>query len=327
MRRREVIALLAGTAAAWPLMARAQQPAMPVVGFLGPTSADAFADRLRAFHRGLKEAGFVEGENLTMAYRWAEGQFDRLPALASELVRRPVAVIASGAASAALAAKTATTTIPITFVIPEDPVRLGLVASLARPGGNMTGVNLLSTEVVAKRLELLRVLRPAARRVAVLLNPSDSSGTDSTLRDIETAARAIGLQFDVGYASTAGEIDAAFAAFMLQRPDALFVSADPFFTSRRVQLANAASRHVLPMTSATREITDAGGLMSYGANIPDAWRQVGLYVGRILKGAKPADLPVVQATRLELVINAQTARTLGLPVPTSLLATADEVIE
>jgi putative ABC transport system substrate-binding protein len=310
----------------WPLAARAQ-PAMPVMGFLGPTSPDVFADRLRGLHRGLKETGYVEGENLVIAYRWAEGQFDRLPALAAELVRRQVAVIATGATSAAFAAKAATTTIPALFVIPEDPVGLGLVASLARPGGNMTGVNLLSAEVVAKRLELLRELIPGAARVAVLINPADAKTSDSTLRDVDQAARTIGLQIQVARARTSGEIDAAFAAFARERPDALFVSTDPFFTSRRVQLANLASRHAILMTSGTREITDVGGLISYGANIPDAWRQVGAYAGRILKGAKPGDLPVVQATKLELVINAQAARILGLTVPASLLATADEVIE
>jgi len=298
-----------------------------VIGFLGPTSPDVFADRLRGFYRGLKETGYVEGENLTIAYRWAEGQFDRLPALAAELVRRQVAVIAVGAASAALAAKAATTTIPILFITAEDPVGLGLVASLARPGGNMTGVNLLSAEVVAKRLELLRQLIPGAARIAVLINPTDANTSEATLRDVDTAARTMGLQIQVVRARTIGEIDAAFAAFAGERPDALFLSADPFFTSRRIQLANLASRHAIPTTSATREITDAGGLMSYGANIPDAWLQVGAYAGRILKGAKLADLPVVQATKLELVINAQTARILGLPVAASLLATADEVIE
>jgi putative ABC transport system substrate-binding protein len=327
MKRRRFITLLGGTAAAWPLAARAQQATMPVIGFLGPTSLDVFSDRLRGLHRGLKETGYVEGENLAITYRWAEGQFDRLPALAAELVRRQVAVIASGATNAAFAAKAATTTIPILFLIPEDPVGLGLVASIARPGGNMTGVNLLSAEVVAKRLELLRELIPSAARIAVLINPADAKTSDSTLRDVDRAARTIGLQIQVARARTVGEIDAAFAAFARERPDALFVSTDPFFTSRRVQLANLASRHAIPMTSGTREITDVGGLISYGANIPDAWRQVGVYAGRILKGTKPGDLPVVQATKLELIINAQTARILGLTVPAPLLATADEVIE
>jgi ABC-type uncharacterized transport system substrate-binding protein len=326
MRRRKFITLLGGAAVAWPLAARAQQPAMPVIGFLGPTSPEVFSDRIRGFHRGLKETGYVEGENLTIAYRWAEGQFDRLPALMVELVRRQVAVIAAGASSAALAAKAATTTIPVLFIIPEDPVALGLVSSLARPGGNMTGVNLLSTEVAAKRLELLRQMIPRAARIAVLINPADAKA-ESTLRDVDTAASTIGMQIQVARARTIGEIDAAFAAFAGERPDALFLGADPFFTSRRIQLANLASRHAIPMTSATREITDVGGLMSYGANIPDAWRQIGAYTGRILKGAHPADLPVVQVTKLELVINAQTARMLGLTVPPTLLSIADEVIE
>src|SRR5436190_3088572 len=251
MKRREFISLIGGAAAAWPLVARAQQPAMPVIGFLGPTSAAVFADRLRGFQRGVQVGNFVEGENLTIAYRWAEGRFDRLPTLAAELVSRAVAVIVTGATSAAFAAKAATTTIPITFITPEDPVGLGLVASLARPGGNMTGVNLLSSEVTAKRLELLRALLPAARRVVVLVNPADATTTESTLRDVEAAAPAVGLDTHVARARTAGEIDAAFAAFAQEWPDALFVGADPFFTSRRVQLANLASRHALPMTSAT----------------------------------------------------------------------------
>ena len=327
LERRKFIALLGGTVVAWPLAARAQQSAMPVLGFLGPTSLDVFADRIRGFQRGLKEMGYAEGENLTISYRWAEGQFDRLPTLAGELVRRQVAVIAAGATAAAFAAKAATTTIPILFIIPEDPVGLGLVASLARPGGNMTGVNLLSAEVVEKRLELVRELVPAARRLTVLINPADAKTSETTLRDVNEAARKIGLQVQVARARTIGEIDAAFTAFAREPPDVLFVGTDPFFTSRRVQLANWASRQAIPMTSGTREITDVGGLMSYGANIPDAWRQIGVYAGRILKGAKPADLPVVQATKLELVINVQTARILGLALPASLLATADEVIE
>jgi putative ABC transport system substrate-binding protein len=326
VRRREFITLLGGLAAS-PLAAKAQQAAMPVIGFLGPTSADVFADRIRGFQRGLKEMGYTEGENLTIAYRWAEGQFDRLPTLAGELVRRQVAVIAAGATAAAFAAKAATTTIPILFIIPEDPVGLGLVTSLAHPGGNITGVNLLSAEVVEKRLELLRELVPAARRLAVLINPADAKTSEATLRDVDKAAHRIGLQVRVARARTTAEIDAAFRAFAQELPDALFVSTDPFFTSRGIQLANWTSRHAIPMTSGTREITDVGGLMSYGANIPDAWRQIGVYTGRILKNAKPGDLPVVQATKLELVINAQTARILGLALPASLLATADEVIE
>ena len=327
MKRRDFITLIGGAAVTWPVKAHAQQQTMPVLGLLGPTSPDAFGERLRGFQRGLKETGYTEGENLTIAYRWAEGQFDRLPALASELVRRQVSVIAAGATAAAFAAKAATKTIPVLFIIPEDPVGLGLVASLARPGGNVTGVNLLSAEVAAKRLELLRQLVPAARRLAVLINPADAKTSDSTLRDVDEAARTVGMQIQVVRARSIGEIDAVFASFAREMPDALFVGTDPFFTSRRVQLANWTSRHAIPMTSGTREITDVGGLMSYGANIPDAWRQIGVYAELILKGAKPGDLPVVQATKLELVINAQTARILGLAIPPSLLATANEVIE
>jgi putative tryptophan/tyrosine transport system substrate-binding protein len=323
VKRREFIAALGG-AAAWPVMARGQQAVMPVIGFLHPTSPDAFADRLRAFRQGLKDTGYVEGESVAVVYRWAEDRNDQLPELAVELVHRQVAVITTFA-SAALAAKAATTTIPIVFLAIEDPVRLGLVASLARPGGNATGVNILSGELAAKRLELLRELVPAVTRVAVLVNPA--ANVETTVRDVAAAARALGLQIQIFNASTSREIDAAFATFVRERPDALFVGGDPFFTSRRVQLANLGARHVLPMTSAVREIAEVGGLMSYGSNIADAWRQVGIYAGRILKGAKPADLPVMQSSKLELVVNHQTARTLGLTVPATLLARADEVIE
>ena len=277
---------------------------------------------------GPEESGYVEGENVAIEYRWAENQIDRLPELAAELVRRRVAVIAAtGGPPSVLAAKAATTTIPIVFIVAEDPVRLGLVASLARPGGNLTGINFFTTELVAKRLELLRELVPAATRVAVLVNPANAARCETTLRDVEPAARAMGLQIQVLNASTSREIDAAFATFVRERPDALFVGTDPFFTSRRVQLAHLAARHAIPATYADARFAEAGGLMSYGANIADAYRQVGVYTGRILKGAKPADLPVVQSTKFELVINAQTARMLGLTVPPTLLAPADEVIE
>jgi len=323
VRRREFIAGLSG-AAAWPLAAHAQQ--MPVIGFLNPASPDTVTDRLRAFHRGLKEGGYVEGENVTILYRWAEGQNDRLPALADDLVRRHVNVIAAFGSVAAPAAKAAAGPAPIVFALADDPVGLGLVASLARPGGNLTGINFFSAELVAKRLEILRELVPAAKRVAVLVNPAYPD-TQTTLRDLEPAARSLGLQIRIANASTSQEISSAFADIARERPDALFLGSDPFFTSRRVQLANLASRYMIPMTAGTREIADAGGLISYGSNIPEAWRQVGIYVGRVLKGAKPADMPVMQESKFELVINHQTARLLGLTVPPALLARADEVIE
>jgi len=325
--RREFITLLGG-AAAWPLDARAQQPAMPVVGLLGATSLVTNVDQLRAFRLGLKEAGYVEGENVAIEYRWAENQFDRLPALAAELVRRRVAVIAtSGGPAVAFAAKAATTTIPIVFTVGEDPVRLGLVASLAQPGGNLTGINFLVGELSAKRLELLRALVPAATRVVVLVNPAQATNTESTLREVEAAARAMGLQIQVLNASTSREIDAVFATIVRERPDALFVGNDAFFNARRVQLALLAGRHGVPAIFSDREYAEAGGLMTYGSNIVDVYRQVGVYAGRILKGTKPADLPVVQSTKFELVINSQTARMLGLTVPDKLLVAADEVIE
>jgi putative tryptophan/tyrosine transport system substrate-binding protein len=327
VKRREFITLLGGGAAVWPLAANAQQPAMPVVGFLDPTSPDLNAERVRGFRQGLKDTGYVEGENVAIEYRWAGNQMHQLPALAASLVRRQVAVIVAGASSVAFVAKAATTSIPIVFLVAEDPVRLGLVASLAQPGGNLTGVNFFAAELVAKRLALLRELVPAATRVAVLVNPDNAATTETTLRDVEAAAHAVGLQIQVFNASTSREINAAFVIFMRDRPDALFIANDGLFTSRRVQLANLASRHAIPATFHSREIVEVGGLMSYGANLGDTFRQIGLYTGRILKGAKPADLPVVQASKFELVINAETARMLDLAVPPTLLATADEVIE
>jgi putative ABC transport system substrate-binding protein len=300
---------------------------MPVIGFLHPTLPDAFPDRLRGFRQGLKETGYIEGENVMILYRFADNQIDRLSAMAGDLATSRVAVITAANSPPALAAKAATTTIPIVFITPEDPVRLGLVTSLAKPGGNLTGINLLSGELAAKRLELLRELVPQAARVAVLVNPANPSTMETTLRDVEAAARAMGLQIQVLRASTSHEIDAAFATLARERSDTLFVSGDPFFTSRRAQLAVLAAHYSIPSTSGTREIAEAGGLMSYGANIPDGWREAGAYVGRILKGVKPADLPVVQASKFELVINSHTARMLGLTVPDKLLAVADAVIE
>src|SRR5882724_9907534 len=327
MRRREFIGVLAGgAAAAWPVGARAQQAAMPVIGFLDPRSPDIVRERLRAFRQGLRETGYIEGENLTIVYRFAEDQVDRLSELAADLVRRQVAVITTSGDNVALMAKAATRTIPISFIVSQDPVTLGLVASVSRPGGNITGINFVSGELLAKRLELLRELVPRAARIAVLVNPSNSVSV-TTLTDLEAAARAIGLHIQVVAAGTRQEIDAAFTTFARERPDALFVTTDTFFTTRRVQLVTLAMRHGIPTAFPNREAAEIGGLMSYGTNIMDAWRQSGVYVGRILKGEKPADMPVVQANKFELVINHQTARALDLVVPQSLLVAADEVIE
>jgi putative ABC transport system substrate-binding protein len=300
---------------------------MPVIGLLDPRSPDAMADRLRAFRQGLKEVGYVEGENVTIIYRFAEDQNDRLPELAAELVRRQVTVIAASATTAAPVAKAATTTIPIVFIAAEDPVRLGLVASLARPGGNLTGINFFSSELAAKRLDLLHELLPRAARIAVLVNPANAMNTASILRDVEAAARAIGLQVQVLNASTSREINAAFENVGRDRPDALFVGPDTFLIARRIQVVQLAAFHRLPAVYPARDFLEVGGLMSYGTNVMDAFRQLGIYAGRILKGAKPADLPVVQSSKFELVINAETARMLGLTVPDKLLVAADEVIE
>ncbi len=301
---------------------------MPVVGFLHPGSPGAFVERERGFRQGLREAGFVEGENVAIAYRWADNQVDRLPALATDLVRRKVAVIAALAGTpAALAAKAATAVLPIVFLVAEDPVGLRLVASLASPGGNLTGINSLNVELSAKRLELLQALVPGATRVAVLVNPDNATTTETTLKGLEAAAGAIGVKIATVSASTSREIDTAFAALAGARPDAVFVSLDQFFASRRVQLVHLASRHAIPTTYAVRDFAEVGGLMSYGTNLIDAYREAGVQTGRILKGGKPKDLPVVQATKFELVINNQTARILGLTVPASLVAIADEVIE
>ena len=326
IRRREFITLLGG-AAAWPVAARAQQPAMPVIGFLNPTTPEALAEPMRGLRQGLKDAGYVEGENLTIEYRWADNQAERLPAMAAELVRRRVnLIVATGGGQAPLAAKAATTALPIVFNTADDPVDLGLVASLAQPGGNVTGVSILSTELTAKRLELLHALAPNAIRIAVFINPGEPA-SDVALRELEAAGVAIGLQTRILRTSTGREIDAAFASFVHERPDALFFAGSALFLSRRVQLSLLAAFHRVPAIFSLRELAEAGGLMSYGASLRDAYRQVGVYAGRILKGAKPTDLPVVQASKFELVINGQTARMLGLTVPPTLLATADEVIE
>jgi len=326
MRRREFISLLGG-AAAWPLAVEAQQqPGMPVIGFLHAVSPDA--PPIGHFRRGLREAGYVEGENVAIEYRWAENQLDRLPALAADLVRKRVTVIiAAGGTAPAIAAKAATATIPIVFTVPEDPVQIGLVASLSRPGGNLTGVNLIVGELVPKRLELLRELVPAMTRVAVFTNRANPARADIQMREAESAGRAMGLLIHSFNASTVAEINAAFATLARERPDALFVSPDPFFVVRRVQLATLAARHAIPTSFSSRDPVDVGGLMSYGTDINDAYRQAGVYAGRILNGVKPADLPVVQSTKFQLVINSQTALMLGLTVPASLLSVADEVIE
>src|SRR4051794_9933629 len=319
--------LFGGAAAAWPLAARAQQPTMPVIGYLSSQSADTQTDLLRGFRQGLRDIGYIEGENVAVNYSWADNEADRLPALAADLVRRQVAVIAASGGPASESAAKATTTIPIVFMVAEDPVRLGLVGSLARPGGNLTGVNFFSAELAAKRLEVLRELVPNATRVALLLNPAEATIAASNLRDVEVAARAIALQIQVLNASTSGEIDVAFATLGRERPHALLISSGAFFTRRRVQLAHLATHYGIPAIHGSRFYPEVGGLISYGASVPDAQRQAGIYVGRILKGAAPSDLPVVQSSNFELIINTQTARMLGLVVPATVLARADEVIE
>jgi putative tryptophan/tyrosine transport system substrate-binding protein len=326
MRRREFITLIAG-AAAWPLAARAQQPAMPVAGVLSAEWPNLFSDRLRAFHDGLRETGYVEDRNLAIEYRWAEGQNDRLPALAAELVRRQVTVIVSTSTPAVLAARTATTTIPIVFFVAADPVQLGLVTSLSRPGGNLTGVVTLNVEVAAKRLELLHELVPTATVVALLVNPTSTALAETTTRDLEAAASTLGLELHVLHASSEREIDAAFATLVQLRAGALVIGADPLFTSRSEQLATLTIRHRVPAIYQFREFVSTGGLMAYGSTVLDTYRPLGVYTGRILKGEKPAELPVQQATKVELVINMKTAKALGLTVPLPMIGRVDEVIE
>ncbi len=328
MRRREFITLLSGAATAWSLAARAQQPAMPVIGFLSVTFAGQQPQWLAAFRTGLSETGYVEGHNVSIEYRWAEGQYSRLPELAVDLISRHVsAIVTLGSAPAALAAKAATMTIPIVFSVPEDPVKLGLVASLPRPGGNATGINYFQSEIVTKRLGLLHELVPKAVRIAVLVNPANAPTAEATLRDIPEAARALGLQIQVLNANNGDEIDAAFTTLVSDHADALLVAPDTFFATRRVQFAILSARHLVPTIYTVHEYAEAGGLISYGADVTDAVRQQGVYAGRILKGTKPADLPVVQATKFELVINLRTAKAIGLEVPATLLSRADEVIE
>jgi putative ABC transport system substrate-binding protein len=325
VKRREFFVALGG-AGAWPVLVQAQSR-LPVIGLLEPRSSDAVTDRIGGFRKGLKDGGFIEGDNVTVEYQWAEGQFDRLPPLAEELVRRDVALIVATNTASAMAAKAATTTIPIVFAVPEDPVGLGLVASVTRPGTNATGINFFSQEVVSKRLALMRELVPAATRFAVLANPTAFVTTQTTIREATTAAHSMGLKIDIFQASNSREINAAFATFASEPPDALFVGGDAFFQVRRSQLVNLASRYAIPATYGGREFVQAGGLMSYGSNLVEVWREIGEYASRILKGSKPTDLPVKQASKFELIINAETARMLGLTIPPNLLARADEVIE
>jgi putative tryptophan/tyrosine transport system substrate-binding protein len=324
MKRREFITLLGSGAATWPLSARAQKAAMPVIGYLDIAEQPRI---LAAFHRGLAETGYFAGQNATIEFRSAADRYDRFPEILAELIFRGVAVIATINTPAALAAKAATTTIPIVFLTASDPVKLGLVATLSRPGGNVTGITFFSAELAAKRLALLHELLPATTRVAVLVNPTDPTRAESTVSDVEAAARIIGLEIFVLNAATRGEIDSAFATLARDRIEALFVAPDVFFNIRRVQLATLAARHGIPVTYAVREFAEVGGLITYGASLSDSVRQVGVYTGRILKGEKPADLPVLQPSKFELVINLQTAKAIGLTVPDKLLVAADEVIE
>jgi putative ABC transport system substrate-binding protein len=326
MRRRDLIKGIAGSAVAWPL-ATSAQPAMPVIGFIRDGSAESNARALAGFRKGLNENGYVEGKNVTVEYHWLEGKYDRLPELLADLVRRQVAVIATLGTLSTQTAKAATLTIPIVFQLGEDPVELGLVGSFAKPGGNVTGINILTSEIVAKRLRLLHDLVPNAIRIAVLVDPGNASVTRTTVQDVQKAAPVMGLQTEIINATTVGEINQVFATFERERPDALFVAGDAFLASRRVQLATLTARDRIPATYPSRDCVEVGGLMSYGPDFTDMFRQVGVYAGTILKGAKPAELPVLQSNKFDLVINLTTAKALGLTIPSGVISIADEVIE
>lgn len=328
MKRRDVIAGLGGMVVAWSLAARAQQPTIPVIGVLLSVSSDGYAERMRAYLNGLKESGYVDGQNVAIEYRWAEGRVDQLPELAANLVLRKVSVISAlGGPSPAMAAKAATNTIPIVFGTPDDPIKLRLVESLARPGGNLTGVFYFTGELVAKRLEILRRLVPGATRIAMFVNPANPERMASVVTEAETVGRAMQLRIEIYKTGSRGEIEMAFRTLADQRPDAIFIAPDPFFQGHGVRIVELAARYAIPVSYSVRDFCDVGGLMSYGADINAGFRQVGIYTGRVLKGEKPADLPVLQATKLEFVINLKTAKQLGLEIHPQLLATADEVIE